>query len=47
LIEGKIKSKFVLVQNPSEITAEDITSFVESWINGEAQKYGMTDEVKE
>lgn len=43
LIEGKIKSKFVLVKNPSEITAEDITEFVESWSNGDAKKYGMTD----
>jgi hypothetical protein len=47
LIEGKIKSKFVLVKNPSELTAEDITAFVESWSNGDATKYGMTDEVKE
>lgn len=46
LIEGKIKSKFVLVKNPSELTAEDITSFVESWNNGDAKKYGITDEVK-
>jgi hypothetical protein len=47
LIEGKIKSKFVLVKNPSELTAEDITAFVESWSNGDATKYGMTDDVKE
>ncbi len=46
LIEGNIKSKFVLVKNPSEVTAEDITAFVESWSNGDAKKYGMTDEVK-
>lgn len=46
LIEGKIKSKFVLVENPSDLTAEDITSFVESWTSGDAKKYGMTDEVK-
>ncbi len=46
LIEGKIKSKFVLVKNPSDVTAEDIVSFVESWSNGDAKKYGMTDEVK-
>ena len=26
LVEGKIKSKFVLVKNPSEVTAEDITA---------------------
>jgi hypothetical protein len=43
LIEGKIKSKFVLVKNPSEITADDITAFVESWSSGDATKYGMTD----
>ncbi len=43
LIEGSIKSKFVLVKNPSEVTAEDITAFVESWSNGDAKKYGMTD----
>lgn len=46
LIEGKIKSKFVLVKNPADLTAEDITNFVEQWSNGEAKKYGMTDEVK-
>lgn len=46
LVEGKIKSKFVLVKNPSEVTAEDITAFVESWTNGEAKKYGITDTVK-
>jgi len=46
LIEGKIKSKFVLVKNPADVTAEDITAFVESWSNGDAKKYGMTDEVK-
>jgi hypothetical protein len=46
LIEGKIKSKFVLVKNPADLTAEDITNFVESWSNGDAKKYGMTDDVK-
>lgn len=43
LIEGKIKSKFVLIKDPSELTSEDITAFVESWSNGDATKYGMTD----
>lgn len=46
LIEGKIRSKFVLVKNPSELTADVITEFVNSWANGDAKKYGMTDEVK-
>jgi hypothetical protein len=46
LIEGKIKSKFVLVKDPSQLTADDITAFVESWSNGDATKYGITDEVK-
>ena len=36
-----------MVKNPSELTAEDITEFVQSWSNGDATKYGMTDEVKE
>lgn len=35
------------MKNPSELTADDITAFVESWANGDAKKYGMTDEVKE
>lgn len=43
LIEGKIKSKFVLVKNPSEVTAEDITEFLESWSSGDAQKYEITE----
>ena len=46
MIEGKIKSKFVLSKNPADVTAEDITNFVEQWSNGDAKKYGMTDEVK-
>jgi hypothetical protein len=29
------------------LTAQDITDFVQSWSNGDATKYGMTDEVKE
>lgn len=36
-----------MVKSPSELTADDITAFVESWANGDAKKYGMTDEVKE
>lgn len=43
LIEGKIKSKFVIVKNPSELTAEDINSFLDSWNSGEAQKYEITE----
>lgn len=43
LIEGSIKSKFVLNKKPSEVTADDITEFLESWSNGDAKKYGMTD----
>jgi len=46
LIEGSIKSKFVLVKNPSELTVEEINNFLGEWNSGEAKKYGMTDEVK-
>lgn len=46
MIEGKIKSKFVLAKSPADVTAEDINAFVESWSNGDAKKYGITDEVK-
>lgn len=43
LIDGNIKSKFVLDKNPSEVTAEDINEFLKNWSNGDAKKYGMTD----
>jgi hypothetical protein len=39
LIESKIKSKFVLVKNPTEVTAEDITLFLESYTSGDLKKY--------
>ena len=43
LIEGKIKSKFVLEKSPAEVTSEDITSFLESWNSGDAVRVGITD----
>lgn len=46
LVEAKSKSKFVLASNPEDLSAEEITAFVESWVNGDAKKYGITDEVK-
>ena len=46
LIEGKIKSKFVLVKDPAQVTVQEINQFLENWTNGEATKYGLTDEVK-
>lgn len=39
LIESKIKSKFVLVKNPTEVTAEDITAFLDSYTSGDLKKY--------
>lgn len=46
LVEAKNKSKFVLAQNPEDLTADEITAFIESWVGGDAKKYGITDEVK-
>jgi hypothetical protein len=43
LIEGKIKSKFVLDKSPSEVTSEDINAFLDSWNSGDAVRLGITD----
>ena len=46
VINAQKQEKFVML-GQDEITAEAITEFVNDWANGEATKFGLTDEVKE
>lgn len=43
LIESKIKSKFVLQKDPTDLSSEDISEFLNNWHSGKANKLGMTD----
>jgi len=45
VIDGGNKKKFLLMGNPSEITAEQIISFVESVEAGTAKEYKIDEQV--
>jgi hypothetical protein len=45
VIDGGKRVKYVLAGKPSEITADEIVSFVESVTSGKAKEYKIDEEV--
>ena len=46
MIDGANRSKNVLSADPTEIDSSQVLSFLESVESGNAQKYGLDEEVK-